>query len=477
MSIIEKKTEVCGKIEAVCQEAALYFSRKDSFLSAYHFRRCGMPKLKTKTDPVKEAFFTAVEELTQVLPAETIRTMAKETDFIKRIRKIDPALFFWNLIMGFGIAMEPTLAALRRRMELIADVDLMPSSFFDKFNIRLVAFLESILKHLIQNLAVSSLPRNILTKFIDVYIIDNTIVQLQDGLAKIFPGVKMAAGAKISVVLSVACESIKRVTIHAGKKADIKTIELGDWVKDHLLLFDMGFFKGSLFHNIKKWGGHFITRLKSNMNPEIIANNRPCRGKAIDLVGKRLKDVIGKLKREVLDVTVALPCNFRSYAGQSRKTTIEVRLVGMLNDDTGEYHLYITDLDTAQFPAEQIAALYRGRWAVELLFKELKSRYALQTVLSEKPEVVKAMILSAMITLVISRRLFVGYRDAMAKKKLVVSRKAWATFLAENAKDVLRIILRIGKIEFTEDDLWRLALTETFDRRPQRDKLDDVWDM
>jgi hypothetical protein len=144
--------------------------------------------------------------------------MAKETDFIKRIRKIDPALFFWNLIMGFGIAMEPTLAALRRRMELIADVDLMPSSFFDKFNIRLVAFLESILKHLIQNLAVSSLPRNILTKFIDVYIIDNTIVQLQDGLAKIFPGVKMAAGAKISVILSVACESIKRVTIHAGKR-------------------------------------------------------------------------------------------------------------------------------------------------------------------------------------------------------------------------------------------------------------------
>jgi hypothetical protein len=59
----------------------------------------------------------------------------------------------------------------------------------------------------------------------------------------------------------------------------------------------------------------------------------------------------------------------------------------------------------------------------------------------------------------------------------VVSRKAWATFLAENSKDVLRIILRTGKIKFSENDLWKLALTETFDRRPQRDKLDDVWDM
>jgi len=436
-----------------------------------------MTEFKSEADPVKEAFFSAIEGLTQVLPAETIIEIAKETGWIKRIRKINPALFFWNLVMGFGVAMEPTLAALRRRMQLIADVDLMPSSFFDKFNTRLVAFLEAILNLLIQNLAVSSLPRNILSRFKDVYIIDNTIVRLQDGLAKIFPGTKMAAGAKITAVLSVACESVKRVTIHAGSKAEIKTIELGEWVKDHLLLFDMGFFKGSLFRKITGWGGHYITRLKSNMNPVITHNNRLNRGKAINVVGKKLKDVLGRLKRDVLDVNIALPCTFRKYAGVARKTEIEVRLVGIRNEDTGEYHLYITDLAADQFTAEHIAALYRGRWAVELLFKELKSRYSLQTVLSEKPEVVKAMICCAMITLVISRRLFVGYRDAMAKQGLVVSRKAWATFLAENARDVLRLILRTAKIEFSEEDLWRLALKETFDRRPGRSKLDDVWDM
>lgn len=436
-----------------------------------------MPRLKSKTDPVKESFFRAVEELNQALPAETIREMAIETGFIKRLRKIDPVLFFWNLIMGFGVSMEPTLAGLRRRMEIIADVDLMPSSFFDKFNTKLVAFLEKVLQHLIQKLAASNLPRNILSYFPDVYIIDNTIVRLQDGLAKLFPGVKMAAGVKISVILSVACESIKRVTIHAGKKADIKTIELGPWVKDHLLLFDMGFFKGALFNKISKWGGHFITRLKSNMNPEILSNNRPCRGNSIEIVGRKLKDVLGQLKRGVIDVQVALPCNFRAYAGKARKTTIEVRLIGVLNEDTGEYHTYITNLNATDFTAEQIAGYYRGRWAIELLFKELKSRYALETVLSEKPEVVKAMIYSAMITLIISRRLFVRYRDEMARQKIVVSRKAWANFMAENSKDVLRLILKIGKIDFTEEDFWRLSLMETHDRRPQRELLDNVWDL
>lgn len=458
-----------------CQNLPLYLFPEGGFLSIYRLRRNNMSR--KKADPVKDSFFQSIAQLTEVLSADLLKDLAKQTKFISRIKKIDPALFFWNLIMGFGVSMEKTLAALRRRMELIADVKLAPSSFFDKFNDRLVAFLEAVLQHLLQNMAVSNLPRNILEKFKDVYILDNTIIKLQDGLAQMFPGTKMAAGAKISVILSVACESIKRVAIYSGKKADVKTIKLGSWVKDHLLLFDLGYFKGAIFQKIKDLGGHFITRLKSNVNVEIISNNRPCRGRSVELEGKQLKDVLGQLKRGILDLQIALPCNYRKYAGKARKTTTEVRLVGILNEETDEYHLYITDLSASQFTAEHIAALYRGRWSVELLFKELKSRYSLQTILSENPEVVKAMIYSAMITLVVSRRLFVGYRDAMAKKKLVVSKKAWATFLAENSKEVLRHILKIGKIEFTEDDLLKLALIETFDRRPQADRLDDTWNL
>jgi len=277
--------------------------------------------------------------------------------------------------------------------------------------------------------------------------------------------------------MSVACESVKNVTIHAGSKAEIKTIELGDWVRDHLLLFDMGFFKGSLFHKIMKWEGHFITRLKSNMNPVITRNNLASRGRAIDVEGKKLKDVLGQIKRSVLDVNIALPCNFRKYAGVARKTEIEVRLVGILNEESREYHLYITDLPSEQFPAEAIAQLYRGRWAIELMFKELKTNYSLETVMSSKPEVIQALIYSAMITLVISRKLFIAYRDAMALKKKVVSRQAWAIFLTENSKDILRMILKAGKIECSERELFLLAMSETLDKSLKRKKLDDVWNI
>lgn len=434
-----------------------------------------MPR-KKQVSP-KDSLFRAIGQLTEAVPADLLRELAKETGFAQRIRKIDPALFFWNLVMGFGISMEKTMAALHRRLETISDTDLVPSSFFDRFNTRLVAFLEVVLKHLLETMASSNLPRSTLQQFKDVFIFDNTIVRLQDALAEVFPGSGIPAAAKISVILSVACESVKRVTIHAGNKADIKTIRLGTWVKDHLLLFDLGYFKAALFHRIKTWGGHFITRLRKDIDPVILRNNISCRGRAVSMEGKKLSAVLPKLKRGILDVDVVMPCSFRKYAGKVRATTVEIRLVGIMNEESGEYHLYLTDLPSDAFPAENIAALYAGRWAVELLFKELKSRYALQTVVTTKPEVAKAMIYSALITLAISRRLFVAYRDAMTPSGKVVSRGGWSIFLAENAKDVLRVILRSGGIDFTEEQLWNLALREAFDRTPYRERLDDVWDL
>ncbi|HNW12495.1 MAG TPA: IS4 family transposase [Candidatus Rifleibacterium sp.] len=477
MSIIEHSALYSRKIGSDCQLSALYFFREHCFLNVTQFRRCAMPRLKTYSDPTKQAFYRGLEKLTSELSEEKINEIATRTGFVERCRKVVPAIFLWNLVMGFGVSLKNNLAMIRRRYKQVSDIELAPASFFDRFNDRLVAFLREVLQELIQSLSSSSLPRNILKTFKDVCIFDSTILKLQDGLAKLYPGTKMAAGAKISVVMSVACESVKNVTIHAGSKAEIKTIELGDWVRDHLLLFDMGFFKGSLFHKIMKWGGHFITRLKSNMNPVITRNNLASRGRAIDVEGKKLKDVLGQIKRSVLDVNIALPCNFRKYAGVARKTEIEVRLVGILNEESREYHLYITDLPSEQFPAEAIAQLYRGRWAIELMFKELKTNYSLETVMSSKPEVIQALIYSAMITLVISRKLFIAYRDAMALKKKVVSRQAWAIFLTENSKDILRMILKAGKIECSERELFLLAMSETLDKSLKRKKLDDVWNI
>lgn len=433
-----------------------------------------MPRLP-RVDPeaiVLEQF----ARLSRDLPAEFLRDLAQTTKFAQRIKKIDPALFVWNLVFGFGTSLQRTLADLKRRYCTITAETLAPASFFDRFNDRLVSFLEAILQHLLANTARSTIPRKILKSFKDVLIFDNTIVRLIDSLADVFPGTGMPAGVKISTILSVAQASLKRVAIYPGNRADIKTIRLGTWVKDHLLLFDLGYFKYALMERIQRMGGHFITRLHGNADPVIVSVNQTCRGRSVALIGKKLRDCLPSLKRGVLDAMVEVDVSRRVYRGKETTAKKIFRLVGILNGETQEYHIFLTDLGPEQFSAEKIADLYRGRWFVELMFKELKSRYGLDVIVTTKPEIVKAIIYSAMITLVISRKLFVGYRDAMSRGGRNVTQERWAKFLVENSGDILREVLRQAEIPFTEKLLWQLKLRETEDPTPERERLQDVWD-
>ena len=121
----------------------------------------------------------------------------------------------------------------------------------------------------------------------------------------------------------------------------------------------------------------------------------PCR--------KQLHDVLDDLHRDVIDVRVEVSFRRRSYNGSRSSTTCRFRIVGVWNDDAEKYHLYVTNLSVADYSASDIAQLYRARWEVELLFKELKSTYNLDQIPTSNPVAVEALILVALISLVVSR--------------------------------------------------------------------------
>ena len=84
------------------------------------------------------------------------------------------------------------------------------------------------------------------------------------------------------------------------------------------MLLDLGYFKYLFFDRIDRYGGYFVSRLKGNANPLIVAVNRKWRGNSIDVVGKRLRDVLPLLKREVLDVEVEVKFKRRKYRGEAK---------------------------------------------------------------------------------------------------------------------------------------------------------------
>jgi len=134
---------------------------------------------------------------------------------------------------------------------------------------------------------------------------------------------------------------------------------------------------------------------------QAIEELRTWRGNSIPLEGQSLQDVLDDLQRQEIDVRITL--SFDRKRGSCASTTRTFRLVGVRNEDSGEYHLYLTNLGTDDYSAPDIAQLYRARWEIELLFKELKSRFGLDEIETTDAYIIEALIIIAAISLLMSR--------------------------------------------------------------------------
>ena len=152
-------------------------------------------------------------------------------------------------------------------------------------------------------------------------------------------------------------------------------------------------------------GGFFVSRLKESADPLFVRSLTVHRGRAIDLEGKRLSEILPRLRRQTLDAEVELSFHRRVYNGQRSGDTLRCRLVAVWNKEKRRYHLYLANIGPEVLSAEEVASLYSMRWGVELCFRELKSQYALVEFRTTNSNIIEALIWSALLTLVASRRL------------------------------------------------------------------------
>ena len=142
----------------------------------------------------------------------------------------------------------------------------------------------------------------ILEGFRDVLVADATVVKLHRLLAQRFPGTRKnssPAAAKLHLVMSASGTGAHKVKVTGERANDHRTLQMGPWVEGRLLLFDLGYFRYQLFDVIDRNDGYFITGLAANADPCTVATHRQWRGRSIELVGKRLREVAGRLKRDV----------------------------------------------------------------------------------------------------------------------------------------------------------------------------------
>ena len=199
---------------------------------------------------------------------------------------------------------------------------------------------------------------------------------------------------------------------------------MGPWVEGRVLLFDLGYFRDQLFDAIDRNDEYFISRLATNADPCVAATHRQWRGRAIELVGKWLKEVAGQLKRDVLDVEVEVAFKRRAYGGIRRTARRRLRLVAVRLPESSEHRFYLTNIDSDSLDAHAIAQTYAARWQIELIFKELKSHYRLEELPTRKAHIVETLLLGTVITLLVSRRLASCRAGAIATHVVQDARRA-----------------------------------------------------
>ena len=422
------------------------------------------------------------QELTRMFESKWIREKARESGLIERERKIDPVIMFWTLAIGYGSQLYRTLTELKREYEVRGNVSISDSSWHDRFTPELVKFLKNCVIHGMEH--ISQEPSRILGKrlaeFRDVMIQDSTIIRLHESLADKWPATrskKVAAGVKVAFLTSAVANSPKSISILPENTSDLKTLKVGPWAKDIILLIDLGFYKYQLFSRIVENGGSFVSRLKSNANPLIIGTNqvRNCHG--IDLNGKHLKDIELERSDDIFDVNVEVSFDRRSYRGERKSDNKIFRLVAIYNPEAEEHHFYLTNISPPILNASEITAVYAARWEVELIFKELKSRYELDQITTKSPYAIEALIWISILTLLISRKVYSVVRKLNPDAKMVrFTQLRWSSIFVQNSSRLLSAILDHLGIEQDFSTVLNVYSSEALDPHVNRERFrEGLW--
>nr|QNO44449.1 hypothetical protein OHDJCCFA_00006 [Methanosarcinales archaeon ANME-2c ERB4]QNO45860.1 hypothetical protein CLCIFPGF_00017 [Methanosarcinales archaeon ANME-2c ERB4] len=415
-----------------------------------------------------------------MFPEEFLRNLAQKTGFIKRIRKIDPVTFFWVLTLGFGVDFLRSIRAFERRYETEANIKLSDGALYDRFTPELVEFLRECVLHAIE-FQVQQQSRVLgekLNGFKDIIIQDSSIIRLHESLANLWPATRstrVAAGIKVSCIVSVVADGVKSVKLFPERTSEVKTLNIGPWVRDRIFLIDLGFFKYGVFDRIDKYHGSFVSRLKSSANPTIVQLNRTCMGNSISVEGKKLKDVLPHLKRGILDVMVEVKFKRRKYRGKRTTVTKLFRVVAVLNEETGDYHIYMTNIPVTRLSAEDIASLYGARWEIEMVFKELKSYYRMDQINSKNTDIIKSLVWVSILTLMCSRRVLQLIRNVDPEKANRYTHLRWAKVFGENAHQLLKEVLESMGMHLDMSVLYDIYLNHGCDPNIRRERLMEGW--
>jgi DDE family transposase len=410
---------------------------------------------------------TALAADLQTLLTDDAETAARESGFLRRARKLTGAGFVQSLVLGWMA--DPAA----RQQDLAAPLGIAAQSLQQRLNARAVDCLRRVLKRAMGRLY-EARPETIplLRRFTAVALDDSTTAALPASLAGDYPGCGGSdpqagrAGLKLLVRLEAITGRVELAEPAPARSSD-RTLHraLPPLPPGGLRLVDLGFFDLERMAQDTARGTSWISRVPARLT--VRGAGEPARDIAAWLRGREsdridaLVTVGTKRRLECRLVAVRTP---RAVA-ERRRERLEKKLkkkgrkLSEAQRLLCEWTVMITDLlDAERFTAEQLWALYRVRWQVELLFKRWKSDGGLARSRGRLGATVLCELLAKLLAVVIKHwatLLRGGPLSVVSAAQAGSCVKRWAGRLAEAVESgcPARVVRVLGRLKRALDRL------------------------
>lgn len=236
-----------------------------------------------------------------------------------------------------------------------------------------------------------------------VRLIDSTSVRLSRLSGDWAAFSATVCGAKAHIVYDPDADQPLYLIVTASNVNDITAAKQMPIEPEATYVFDLGYYDFGWWAKLDEAGCRIVTRLKANTSFEVVEDRPLTAGSAI------LSDRTGYLPKRL---------------AASRKNPMSglVREVRVLNDSGKVLRIFTNDLEAS---AQEIADLYKRRWAIELFFRWVKQALKINHFLGTSETAIRIQITVALIA-------FLLLRLAHDANKIVASPLTFARLIRTN---------------------------------------------
>lgn len=220
--------------------------------------------------------------------------------------------------------------------------------------------------------------------FKEVLLVDSTTIRL---FSEILKGVgrnpkgdgKKKGGLKVHMLIDAVQQVGRFIKITSARVHDKNFLKSLELISHSMVVFDRAY---NYYHQFALWTKNnvfFVTRQKSNAVYTVIKIKRK----------HNRKSGVAKVLREELIELEYVPEDESGKRQNKERKKMRLRRI-CYQDEQNRHYVFLTN--NMKITAEEVAFLYKKRWAIELLFKKMKQNFQLHYFYGENETAIRTQV-------------------------------------------------------------------------------------